>query len=98
MIQVNDGTFAGKVFSDLKAMSKAYWDSWTDDEKKLVEACIADASKLALRAVAGEDIAKEKAQVDAQLKGIKVAGQATAKEVVWTYVARTVQAVVSTLL
>lgn len=75
--------FAAKILDDLKGSATEAWASWTDDEKALVKACAQDAALIAVRAATGEDVKAAKAEVDAQLRAIKVAVGYSASSAIW---------------
>jgi hypothetical protein len=80
---MNIDAIAGKVLGEIKILVGKTWDSWTDDERKLVGECAKDSVSLMIRAAAGEDVAKERALVNASLKNIKVAALGSASRVLW---------------
>lgn len=89
--------FGKKVWSDLLKKVKDKADDWTPEEQTLIQECAQDASRVALMATAGIDIAPEKAQIDAQLANIKVAGEGAVTEVFWAVVANLVKVAATVL-
>lgn len=83
--------FGAKVWADLKPKVKDALDKWTADEQLLVQQCAQDAAKIAVMAAAGVDIGPEKAQIDAQLANIKIAGEQAVTKTFWVVVAQIVK-------
>jgi hypothetical protein len=74
---------ARQAIGDLKAAYADAWLRWSDAEKDLVERSVKDAADLTVRALAGEDVSREKKFVDATLANLKVAATATASQAIW---------------
>lgn len=74
---------ARQALGDLKAAYADAWLRWSDADKDLVERAVKDAADLTVRALAGDDVAREKRIVDATLANLKVAATATASQAVW---------------
>jgi hypothetical protein len=89
--------FGKKVWSDLQPKVKDAIDDWTPEEQLLVQECAQDASKIALMAAAGVDIGPEKAQIDAQLANIKVAGEQSVAKTFWAVVAQLLKTAMAVL-
>jgi hypothetical protein len=80
---MNIDAMAGKVLDEIKGLVGDVWKDWSDDEKQLVADCAKDSVTLLLRAAAGEDVTKERAQVNAALANVKVAAVGSASRVLW---------------
>lgn len=90
--------FGKKVWEDLKPrVSKDALDKWTADEQLLVQQCAQDAAKIAVMAAAGVDIGPEKAEIDAQLANIKVAGEQSVAKTFWVVVVQVLKVAVAAL-
>lgn len=89
--------FGYKAWEALKPKVKDALDKWTPDEQILVQQCAQDAAKVAMMAMAGVDVGPEKAQINAQLSNIKVAGEQSVTKTFWVVVANIVK-VAATLL
>jgi len=83
--------FGKRVWEDLKPKVKDALDKWTPDEQLLVQKCAQDATRVAMMALAGVDVKPEKAQIDAQLANIKVAGEQAVTQTFWVVVANLVK-------
>ena len=75
-----------QILTAVKSKLADGWNSFSDAEKTLVQACCEDAAYIAVRSIAGESVASEKAQIDAQLANIKVAGKAVVSKTIWNVV------------
>ena len=91
-------SLAGKIAVELRKAAKDAFDSWTPAERALVNLCTLDAAKLAIKASAGQDVAPEKIQIDAQLANIKVAGEESISGTLWNVVAGVLKIGASILL
>jgi hypothetical protein len=80
--------FGKRVWEELKPKIKDALEKWTPEEQLLVQQCAQDAAKIALMAAAGVDVKPEKAQIDAQLQNIKVAGEQAVTRTFWVVVAQ----------
>lgn len=78
--------FGKRVWESLKPKVKDALGKWTAEEQILVQQCAQDAGKVAMMALAGVDVGPEKAQIDAQLANIKVAGEQSVSKAFWIVV------------
>jgi hypothetical protein len=90
--------FGKKIWDDLKPKVKDALDKWTPDEQLLVQKCAQDAAKIAVMAAAGVDIGPEKAQIDAQLANVKVAGEQAVTKTFWVVVSQVLKIAAAVLL
>jgi hypothetical protein len=81
-------SLAGKIALEMRQSAKDFFDKWTPSERALVNLCTMDAAKLSIKAAAGQDITNEKAQIDAQLANIKVAGSESVSSTLWDVAAK----------
>lgn len=89
--------FGSKVWEAMKPKIKDSLDKWTAEEQLLVQQCAQDAAKVAMMALAGVDVKPEKAQIDAQLANIKVAGEQSVAKTFWVVVANIVKVAATVL-
>jgi len=67
---------ADAILDQFKTDLKGGWDKFTDVERLTLESVTADAADLSVRALAGEDVRNELAQIRAQVKSIRSVGSA----------------------
>jgi len=72
-----------QVLSNMKDLLKDAWDGFSPEEKQLVADCARDAGLLAVRQMAGEDVAAEQRQVNAQLANLRSVGASRVKDALW---------------
>lgn len=86
-----------KILRDTKDIVGAEWDSFTDEERDLVTAVSKDAASLTLQAVAGKDVATEKAIADASIRNIRTAAAGAISGTIWKVVENILKVVVGGL-
>jgi len=89
---------AANIAYELKLSVKGSIDSWTPSERALVNLCTLDAAKIAVKAATGLAVTSEKAQVDAQLANIKVAGSGSVSSFLWEAAAKVLKLGAAVLL
>ncbi len=90
--------FGGQILGEIKTVLKGQYESYTDEEKALITACAKDAAVLTYRKLAGDDVAAEQKEVDAQLANIKVAGMGSFGSLLWGVVSKLLSVATSALL
>ena len=81
-------SLASKIGDELRALVGEDYQKWTHQDRALVNLCLLDAAKIAIRVTAGQDVSREKAHVDAQLVNIKVAGTSAVSNFLWAAAAK----------
>jgi hypothetical protein len=86
-----------KLLTELRGAVGDSWNSWTPEEKLLVQRCAQRAARIAVMAAAGKDVSADKLGVDAQLANIKAAVAGSVASTVWEIAQRLLKTAVAVL-
>jgi hypothetical protein len=87
------------------AFGPAGWAALSDDDRRLIEACTADAAAVQLLALAAagdarlvDRVRREKSHVDAQLASLRSASASAAASILWAVTSRMLSRAAATVL
>lgn len=98
MPNLDAAALGAQIFNDVKDILKGEWDTFTPEQRTLVQVCSLDAARITLLHISGVDVASEKVHIDAQLANVKSATAGAASDVLWSVVGKVMKTLLGILI